>query len=81
VVVRRVGSAVTERDLVQHCRQQLAGYKVPRSVDFVDELPRNPSGKVLKRILREPYWPHAPDFLDAPALQRDSDRLHVEVLE
>ena len=37
-------------------RGELAGYKRPRSVDFVAALPRNPSGKVLKRELREPYW-------------------------
>jgi acyl-CoA synthetase (AMP-forming)/AMP-acid ligase II len=34
----------------------LAGYKCPKSVEFLDELPRNASGKVLKRVLREPYW-------------------------
>ncbi|MBT4486110.1 MAG: hypothetical protein HOC72_01150, partial [Rhodospirillaceae bacterium] len=37
-------------------RTRIAGYKIPRSVDFVDELPRNPSGKILKRELRRPYW-------------------------
>ena len=41
---------------MQFCDGQLAGYKRPRSVDFVDALPRNPSGKVLKRELREKYW-------------------------
>ena len=38
------------------CKGRLGGYKRPRSVDFLDALPRNPSGKVLKRELREPYW-------------------------
>ena len=37
-------------------RGHLAGYKVPRSIDFVDELPRSPAGKILKAELREPYW-------------------------
>jgi acyl-CoA synthetase (AMP-forming)/AMP-acid ligase II len=37
-------------------RERIAGYKVPRSVDFVDALPRNPTGKILKRELRKPYW-------------------------
>ena len=37
-------------------KDRIAGFKRPRSVDFVDELPRNPSGKLLKRVLREPYW-------------------------
>jgi len=38
------------------CRTRIAGYKVPKSVDFVDAIPRNASGKVLRRELREPYW-------------------------
>ena len=56
VVVRRDGQTVTPEELVQFCRKTLAGYKTPRSVDFMDALPRNASGKVLKRELREPYW-------------------------
>ncbi len=47
-----------EGDLLAYARQQLAGYKLPKSVDFVCELPRNPTGKILKRQLREPYWDH-----------------------
>jgi len=39
-----------------HARKRLAGFKIPRSVDFVEAIPRNPSGKILKRELREPYW-------------------------
>jgi acyl-CoA synthetase (AMP-forming)/AMP-acid ligase II len=50
-VVRR-GGGLTEEDVVAHCRERLAGFKVPRQVAFVDELPRNLSGKVLKRDLR-----------------------------
>jgi long-chain acyl-CoA synthetase len=38
------------------CRGKLGGFELPRSVAFVDGLPRNPSGKVLKRVLREPHW-------------------------
>ena len=45
--------AVTPESIIDHCRQQLARYKVPKAVTFVDALPRNPSGKVLKRELRE----------------------------
>jgi len=45
----------TARELVAHCREHLAGFKCPRSVDFVDELPRLPTGKLLKRVLRERY--------------------------
>ena len=38
------------------CRERLAGYKVPKTVDVLAELPRNPTGKILKRELRKPYW-------------------------
>jgi acyl-CoA synthetase (AMP-forming)/AMP-acid ligase II len=43
-------------DIIEFCRQHLAGYKCPRTVDFAPELPRNASGKILKNQLREPYW-------------------------
>jgi fatty-acyl-CoA synthase len=43
-------------ELIAHCRSQLAGYKCPRAVDFVDELPRDPNGKLYKRLLKERYW-------------------------
>ena len=52
----RAGAAASADDIVGFCRGKLGGYKLPRSVDFLDALPRNPSGKVLKRVLREPYW-------------------------
>jgi fatty-acyl-CoA synthase len=45
-----------EADLIAACREQLAGYKCPRTVDFVTELPRDPNGKLYKRLLRERYW-------------------------
>lgn len=47
---------VTEAEIIAFCRSHLAHYKCPRSVDFVAELPRDPSGKIRKRELREPYW-------------------------
>ncbi|MBA2282503.1 MAG: fatty acid--CoA ligase [Acidimicrobiia bacterium] len=56
VVVRAEGSEVSEADIITFARGHLAGYKLPKSVDFSDVLPRNPSGKLLKRELREPYW-------------------------
>jgi long-chain acyl-CoA synthetase len=43
-------------ELTRHAREHLAGFKVPRSIDFVDELPRLPTGKLYKRILRDKYW-------------------------
>ncbi|MCW2581472.1 MAG: hypothetical protein JWQ53_262 [Klenkia sp.] len=56
VVVRRPGSGVTQPDLIAFVRDRLAHYKCPTSIDFADELPRNASGKVLKKVLREPFW-------------------------
>ncbi len=56
VVVPRAGHTVSAEDVVTFARGALAGYKVPRSVAFVDELPHTGSGKVLKRVLREPFW-------------------------
>jgi acyl-CoA synthetase (AMP-forming)/AMP-acid ligase II len=51
-VVKRPGASVTGDELVEHCRSQLARFKVPKDVTFLDALPRNPSGKILKRELR-----------------------------
>ena len=56
VVVKRPGSALTDGDIMAYGREHLAGYKVPRSVSFMDEIPRTGSGKTLKRELREPFW-------------------------
>jgi long-chain acyl-CoA synthetase len=56
LVVRAHGSEVTPEELIRFGRERLAGFKCPKSVDFVESLPRNPSGKILKRELREPYW-------------------------
>jgi acyl-CoA synthetase (AMP-forming)/AMP-acid ligase II len=56
VVVRDAGSDIGAEEIITFCRDRLAHYKCPTSVDFADVLPRNPSGKVLKRELREPYW-------------------------
>ncbi|HEX2849547.1 MAG TPA: long-chain-fatty-acid--CoA ligase [Acidimicrobiales bacterium] len=56
VVVKAAGADPTAEDLIAFARERLAHYKCPTSVDFIDALPRNPSGKILKRELREPYW-------------------------
>jgi acyl-CoA synthetase (AMP-forming)/AMP-acid ligase II len=52
-VVLTPGATTTSDELVEHCRGQLAKFKVPKDVMFVDALPRNPSGKILKRELRD----------------------------
>jgi acyl-CoA synthetase (AMP-forming)/AMP-acid ligase II len=56
VVSLRGGTSATEAEIIEFCRPRLGGFERPRSVDFRDELPRTASGKVLKRVLREPYW-------------------------
>jgi acyl-CoA synthetase (AMP-forming)/AMP-acid ligase II len=62
VVVLHHGASVSADELREHCAAGLAGFKVPRSVDFEDELPRHPTGKLYKRLLRDPYWAlHAAD--------------------
>ncbi len=55
-VVVRGGHSTSTEELVGHCRALIAKFKVPRRIEFMTELPRNPSGKVLKRLLREPFW-------------------------
>jgi long-chain acyl-CoA synthetase len=56
IVVKAPGVHVTGDEIIASCRENLAHYKCPTSVDFTEVLPRNPSGKILKRELREPYW-------------------------
>jgi len=57
VVVLKAGATLADpNELVAWCRERLAAYKCPKTVDVVAELPRNPTGKVLKRDLRKPYW-------------------------
>jgi fatty-acyl-CoA synthase/long-chain acyl-CoA synthetase len=56
VVVKRPGSDLDEAAVDAHARQHLAGYKIPRSITWLDELPKTGSGKILKRELRKPFW-------------------------
>ena len=56
VVQLRDGAHATAEELIAFCGDRLAGYKKPKSVDFVEELPRDAAGKLLKRRIREPYW-------------------------
>jgi O-succinylbenzoate-CoA ligase len=56
LVVPRAGANLTEDEVIIFCRSKLARYKCPKAVEFRSELPKTPSGKILKRALREPYW-------------------------
>ena len=56
VVVQREGAGLTDADVIAHAKEHLAGYKVPRSITWSDELPKTGSGKILKRELRAPFW-------------------------
>jgi acyl-CoA synthetase (AMP-forming)/AMP-acid ligase II len=56
VVQLRAGATATAEELIAFCAERLADYKKPRSVDFVEQLPRDAAGKLLKRVIRAPYW-------------------------
>ncbi|MCQ4288787.1 AMP-binding protein [Pseudomonas stutzeri] len=56
VVVLKDGETLSAEDVIEHCGRTLAGFKKPRAVDFVKELPKNPNGKVVRRLIREAYW-------------------------
>ncbi len=56
VIVLKEGEQPRVDEIIAFCKKRLAGYKAPRSVEFVDALPRNPQGKILKREIREKYW-------------------------
>lgn len=55
-VVKRDGSDLDDAGVQAHAREHLAGYKIPRSTSWLDELPETGSGKILKRELRKPFW-------------------------
>jgi long-chain acyl-CoA synthetase len=56
IVVKAAGVEVSENDIIEFAKENLAKFKCPTSVDWIDALPRNPSGKILKKDLRAPYW-------------------------
>jgi acyl-CoA synthetase (AMP-forming)/AMP-acid ligase II len=56
VVELRPGAAVSAEELIGFCRERLGSVKVPKRLEFVQELPRSPNGKVLKRAIRDQYW-------------------------
>jgi long-chain acyl-CoA synthetase len=55
-VVLKPGVSATEKDIIDVAKQNLASYQKPKSVEFLDALPKAPTGKILKRELRAPYW-------------------------
>ena len=59
-IVVRTDEALDQAEVIEYCRGKLAGFKQPKAVEFVDEIPRNPSGKILKRVLREQFPADAP---------------------
>ena len=56
VCVAKPGCSIDPDSVRAWTRTRIAAFKVPKSVDIIDALPRNPSGKILRRALREPYW-------------------------
>jgi acyl-CoA synthetase (AMP-forming)/AMP-acid ligase II len=56
MVVKAPGVDVTEQEIIEYAREHLARFKCPTSVEWIDALPRNPSGKILKKDLRAPFW-------------------------
>src|SRR5882757_2413905 len=56
IVVMKPGKAATSTDIINFTRERIAGFKTPKTVDFLEALPRNASGKILRRHLRDPYW-------------------------
>jgi acyl-coenzyme A synthetase/AMP-(fatty) acid ligase len=55
-VVMKSGKTATSTDIINFTRERIAGFKTPKTVDFIEALPRNASGKILRRHLRDPYW-------------------------
>ncbi|MFB3923290.1 MAG: fatty acid--CoA ligase [Terriglobia bacterium] len=56
LVSLKSGQSATQAEIIERCRTHLAGFKVPRSVEFLDALPKGGTGKILKKVLREKYW-------------------------
>ena len=56
LVVLKEGMTATQEEIISICKERLASYKKPKSVEFREELPRSPTGKILKRKIREEFW-------------------------
>ena len=55
-VILREGRAVAKEELIAHVKARLGGYKAPKTVHFVEQLPLSPVGKVLRRVVKQRYW-------------------------
>jgi len=55
-IVLKPDASATEKDIIEFCKQRLARYKAPKSVEFMEALAKNPAGKILKKVMREKYW-------------------------
>jgi acyl-CoA synthetase (AMP-forming)/AMP-acid ligase II len=55
-IVKREGHQIDQEEIIRFCAAQLSGYKKPKKVVIVEDLPKNAAGKVTKNVLREPYW-------------------------
>ena len=56
VILKKQGSQLNEKEVIDFCASKISSYKKPKRVAFIDELPKNPSGKIMRKVLREPYW-------------------------
>jgi fatty-acyl-CoA synthase len=56
ILILKAGRQASEAEILDHCRKHLAGFKIPKSLEFIDTLPRGGTGKILKKVLREKYW-------------------------
>jgi fatty-acyl-CoA synthase len=56
IIVLKAGRQANQSEIMDHCRKHLAGFKIPKSVEFVESLPKGGTGKILKKVLREKYW-------------------------
>lgn len=56
IVVLKSGEKATEQEIIQFCKERIASYKAPKSIDFMDSLPKTGSGKIHKKVLKEKYW-------------------------
>jgi acyl-CoA synthetase (AMP-forming)/AMP-acid ligase II len=56
VVVLRPGASIDPHEVIAWCRERIAGFKCPKTIDVIAALPRNATGKILKKELRKPYW-------------------------